>query len=107
MPVSAEMTIPPVRIAISWSISFRRSPKPGALTQQTFRAPRRLLTIRVDSASASTSASSSQSVAKVIDIDEEVVKIAGIGILILLIIAVIALYYRNDIKSMIEKKNGK
>ena len=60
-----------------------------------------------DSASASTSASSSQSVAKVIDIDEEVVKIAGIGILILLIIAVIALYYRNDIKSMIEKKNGK
>lgn len=60
-----------------------------------------------DGASSSASASSSQSVAKVIDIDEEVVRIAGISILILLIIAVIALYYRNDIKSMIEKKNGK
>ena len=60
-----------------------------------------------DGASSSASASSSQSVAKIIDIDEEVVRIAGISILILLIIAVIALYYRNDIKSMIEKKNGK
>ena len=60
-----------------------------------------------DSSSASQSASSSQSVAKFIDIDDEVVKIAGLGILILLIIAVIGLYYRNDIKSMIEKKNGK
>ncbi|WP_365907113.1 right-handed parallel beta-helix repeat-containing protein [uncultured Methanobrevibacter sp.] len=49
----------------------------------------------------------SQSVSKVIDIDEEVVRIAGISILILLIIAVIGLYYRDDIKSMIEKKNGK
>ena len=55
----------------------------------------------------STPASSSSSVAKAINIDEEVVKIAGIGILILLIIAVIALYYRNDIKAMMEKKNGK
>lgn len=59
------------------------------------------------SSSASQAASSSQSVAKFIDIDDEVVRIAGLGIIILLIIAVIGLYYRNDIKSMIEKKNGK
>ena len=31
-PTSSEMTVPPVRIAISCSISLRRSPKPGALT---------------------------------------------------------------------------
>lgn len=59
------------------------------------------------SQSASSTDSQSQSVSKVIDIDEEVVKIAGMSILILLIIAVIGLYYRKDIKSMIEKKNGK
>ena len=52
-------------------------------------------------------ASSSNSVAKAINIDEEVVRIAGLSILILLIIVVVGLYYRNDIKSMIEKKNGK
>ena len=47
--------MPPVRMAISWSISLRRSPKPGALTHTTFRVPRRRLTIRVDRASPSTS----------------------------------------------------
>ena len=31
-----EMTTPPVRIAISSSISLRRSPKPGAFTAQIF-----------------------------------------------------------------------
>ena len=49
------MTWPPVRMAISCSISLRRSPKPGALTHTTFSVPRRRLTIRVLSASPSTS----------------------------------------------------
>ena len=40
---SSVMTVPPVRMAISCSISLRRSPKPGALTQTTFRVPRRLV----------------------------------------------------------------
>ena len=35
-------------MAISCSISLRRSPKPGALTHTTFSVPRRRLTIRVD-----------------------------------------------------------
>ena len=55
MPRSEEMTVPPVRMAISSSISLRRSPKPGALMQHTFRVPRSLFTSRVDSASPSTS----------------------------------------------------
>ena len=55
----------------------------------------------------STPSSSPQSVAKAIDVDDEVVRIAGMGLIILLIMAVIALYYRNDIKEMMEKKNGK
>ena len=54
-PSSSLMTWPPVRMAISWSISLRRSPKPGALTHTTFRVPRRRLTIRVLRASPSTS----------------------------------------------------
>ena len=49
------MTWPPVRMAISWSISLRRSPKPGALTHTTFRVPRRRFTSRVLRASPSTS----------------------------------------------------
>ncbi len=53
------------------------------------------------------SSSSSQSVTKKIDIeDDEIVKIAGIAVIILLIIAIIGIYYRNDIKDMINKKNG-
>ena len=54
-PTSSEITVPPVRMAISCSISLRRSPKPGALTHTTFRVPRRRFTIRVDRASPSTS----------------------------------------------------
>src|SRR4029450_3098102 len=55
MPRSAETMVPPVRIAMSSSIAFRRSPKPGALTAATLRPPRSLLTTRVASASPSTS----------------------------------------------------
>src|SRR5215213_4779907 len=54
-PTSSEMTWPPVRAAMSRSISLRRSPKPGALVARTFRVPRSLLTTRVASASPSTS----------------------------------------------------
>ena len=54
-PSSSETTWPPVRIAISCSISLRRSPKPGALTATQVKVPRSLLTIRVDSASPSIS----------------------------------------------------
>ena len=55
MPTSSEITVPPVRMAISRSISLRRSPKPGALTATQVNVPRRRLTIRVDSASPSMS----------------------------------------------------
>jgi hypothetical protein len=44
-----------VRIARSWSIALRRSPKPGALTAAETKRPRILLTTSVDSASPSTS----------------------------------------------------
>ena len=54
-PISSEMTWPPVRMAMSRSISLRRSPKPGALTASTLSVPRSLLTTRVASASPSTS----------------------------------------------------
>ena len=54
-PISSEMTWPPVRIAMSWSIALRRSPKPGALTPAEVNVPRILLTTRVASASPSTS----------------------------------------------------
>ena len=54
-PISSEITVPPVRIAISSSIAFRRSPKPGALTAATLSVPRSLFTTRVASASPSTS----------------------------------------------------
>ena len=47
--------MPPVRMAISLSISLRRSPKPGALTHTQVKLPRRRLTSRVASASPSTS----------------------------------------------------
>src|SRR5438552_2547735 len=47
MPRSSEIAWPPVRIAMSWSIVLRRSPKPGAFTAATFRPPRSLLTTRV------------------------------------------------------------
>ena len=54
-PTSSEMTWPPVRMAMSWSIALRRSPKPGALTEADLKVPRILLTTRVASASPSTS----------------------------------------------------
>ena len=47
--------MPPVRTAMSLSISLRRSPKPGALTQTQVKLPRRRLTSRVARASPSTS----------------------------------------------------
>ncbi len=47
--------MPPVRMAMSRSISFLRSPKPGALTHRQVKVPRRRLTSRVARASPSTS----------------------------------------------------
>ena len=55
MPMSSLMSLPPVRIAMSSRIAFRRSPKPGALTAQTWNVPRSLFTTSVASASPSTS----------------------------------------------------
>ena len=54
-PVSSEITEPPVKIAMSSSIAFLRSPKPGALTAKRLKAPRSLLTTRVARASPSIS----------------------------------------------------
>ncbi|MCY1460464.1 hypothetical protein D9M71_780240 [compost metagenome] len=54
-PISSEITVPPVRVAMSSSIALRRSPKPGALTATTLTMPRMVLTTRVASASPSTS----------------------------------------------------
>ncbi len=54
-PTSSEMTVPPVRMAISSNIALRRSPKPGALQAATLTMPRMLLTTNVASASPSTS----------------------------------------------------
>src|SRR6187431_1211613 len=41
-PSSSATTVPLVRIAMSSSMALRRSPKPGALTAQVLRMPRRL-----------------------------------------------------------------
>ena len=54
-PRSSEITVPPVRIAISSSMALRRSPKPGALTAAIFNVPLSLLTTKVAKASPSTS----------------------------------------------------
>ena len=54
-PTSSLMTWPPVRMAMSFSMALRRSPKPGALTATDLNVPRTLLTTRVASASPSTS----------------------------------------------------
>ena len=54
-PISSEITVPPVSVAISSSMALRRSPKPGALTAQVFKPPRMLLTTNVANASFSTS----------------------------------------------------
>ena len=47
--------MPPVRIAISWSISLRRSPETGGLDAADPEGAPEVLTIRVDRASPSTS----------------------------------------------------
>ena len=54
-PLSSDITVPPVNIAMSSNIAFLLSPKPGALTAAIFRDPLILLTTRVASASPSTS----------------------------------------------------
>ena len=54
-PVSSLMTVPPHKIAISSSIAFLRSPKPGAFTANMFNVPLSLLTTSVAKASPSTS----------------------------------------------------
>ena len=55
MPISSEITTPPVNTAMSCSIALRRSPKPGAFTADTFTIPRMLLTTSVAKASPSKS----------------------------------------------------
>ena len=55
IPKSSEITCPPVKIAMSSSIAFLLSPKPGALTATTFKPPLNLLTTNVAKASPSTS----------------------------------------------------
>ncbi len=54
-PNSSEITWPPVKIAISFNISFLLSPYPGALTATTEKVPLNLFTIKVVNASPSTS----------------------------------------------------
>ena len=54
-PNSSEITVPPVKIAISSNIALRLSPNPGAFTAAIFREPLSLLTTKVANASPSTS----------------------------------------------------
>ena len=54
-PTSSEITVPPVKIAISSNIAFLLSPKPGALQAAALTVPLRLLTTRVARASPSIS----------------------------------------------------
>ena len=54
-PLSSDITVPPVNIAISSSIAFLLSPKPGALTAAILSDPLNLFTTRVARASPSTS----------------------------------------------------
>ena len=54
-PTSSEITLPPAKIAISWSIAFLLSPKPGAFTAATLTIPLIVLTTNVAKASPSTS----------------------------------------------------
>ena len=55
LPVSSEITVPPVKIAISSSISFLLSPNPGALTAKVLNVPFNLLTTKTAKASPSIS----------------------------------------------------
>ncbi len=54
-PTSSAITVPPVRMAMSWSMALRRSPKPGAFTATDLKVPRILFTTKVASASPSMS----------------------------------------------------
>ena len=54
-PLSSEITVPPVKIAISSSIAFLLSPNPGAFTAAIFKEPLILFTTKVANASPSTS----------------------------------------------------
>ena len=54
-PTSSEITVPPVRIAISSSIAFLLSPKPCAFTATALIVPRILFTTNVARASPSSS----------------------------------------------------
>ncbi len=54
-PTSSLIKVPPVKMAMSWSMALRRSPKPGALTANTLTVPRSLLTTKVAKASPSIS----------------------------------------------------
>ena len=53
--MSSEISSPLVKIAMSSSIAFLLSPKPGALTAAIFNPPLSLLTTKVARASPSTS----------------------------------------------------
>ena len=59
-PTSSDITVPPVKIAMSSNIAFLLSPKPGALQAATFTTPLMLLTTKVASASPSTSSASTK-----------------------------------------------
>jgi len=54
-PISSEITVAPVKMAMSCSMALRRSPNPGAFTATDLNVPRILLTTNVASASPSTS----------------------------------------------------
>ena len=47
-----------------------------------------------------------KSVAKALNIEEKTARIAGMGFIVLLIILVIGGYYRDDVKYMLNKRNG-
>ena len=96
-PTSSEITVPPVRIAISSNIALRRSPKPGALQAETLTIPRRLFTTRVANASPSTSsaiinsglpalatASSKGSSSRILEIFLSTSKISGLSCSVLM-----------------------
>ena len=55
IPFSAEITCPPVKIAMSSKINFLLSPKSGALTAADFKIPLALFTISAANASPSIS----------------------------------------------------
>ena len=54
-PTSSDITVPPVKIAISSSMAFLLSPNPGALHAAALTIPLRLLTTNVANASPSIS----------------------------------------------------